>query len=118
MTLTWVICGAGRRVGKTHLAQKLCQALPDTIYAKQGCSTKKPTKPENFFRTDAELTAFVDSARQTCTHIVVESNELARQGLWRHHYLCRRYSGGDRLSRRCGFTQIPVTSTNQSKCFS
>ena len=80
MTLTWVICGAGRRVGKTHLAQKLCQVLPDTIYAKQGCSTKKPAKPENFFRTDAELTAFVDSVRQTYTHIVVESNELARQG--------------------------------------
>lgn len=80
MTLTWVICGAGRRVGKTHLAQKLCQALPDAVYAKQGCSTKKPTKPENFFRTDAELTAFVDSARKAYTHIVVESNELARQG--------------------------------------
>jgi FdhD protein len=79
MTLTWVICGAGRRVGKTHLAQRLCEVLPNAVYAKQGCSTKKAGKPANFFRTKAELASFLDASRDTYEHIVVESNELARE---------------------------------------
>ncbi len=79
MTLTWVICGAGRRVGKTHLARKLCEVLPNAVYAKQGCGTKMPGKPENFFRTDAELAAFIDACPETRAHVVVESNERARK---------------------------------------
>ena len=80
MALTWVICGAGRRVGKTHLAERLCEVLPNAVYGKQGCGTKKPGKPENLFRTDAELAGFIESCPKTCEHIVVESNELARRG--------------------------------------
>jgi len=80
MTMTWVICGAGRRVGKTRLAQRLCDVLPNAVYAKQGCSTRKAGKPANFFRTKAELTSFLDASRKTHDHIVVESNELAREG--------------------------------------
>lgn len=80
MTLTWVICGAGRRVGKTHLAERLCEVLPNAAYAKQGHGAKKPGKPENLFHTDAELAAFINSRAATCEHVVVESNELARQG--------------------------------------
>lgn len=80
MALVWVICGAGRRVGKTHLAQALCATLPDAVYAKQGCSAKKPGKPEDYFRTDDELAAFVDGARPGHAHVVVESNEWARAG--------------------------------------
>jgi FdhD protein len=80
MTLTWVICGAGRGVGKTRLAQKLCEVLPDAVYAKQGHGEKRPEKPDNFFHTDEELAAFVAANRGRHEHIVVESNELAREG--------------------------------------
>jgi FdhD protein len=80
MTLTWVICGAGRRVGKTHLAERLCEVLPNAVYGKQGHGAKKPGKPENLFHTDAELAAFINRCPETCEHVVVESNELARQG--------------------------------------
>jgi len=80
MTLTWVICGAGRRVGKTHLAHKLCAALPKAVYAKHGCSRRKTGKPPNFFRTEAELTGFLDACRGEYRHVVVESNALARKG--------------------------------------
>jgi FdhD protein len=80
MALTWVICGAGRGVGKTHLAQRLCEILPNAVYAKQGCGTKQPDKPANFFRTEAELASFVAARPDPCDHIVVESNERAREG--------------------------------------
>ncbi len=80
MALTWVICGAGRRVGKTHLAEKLCEVLPGAVYAKQGCGAKKPGKPANFFGTEEELTAFVEACPGAYDHVVVESNELARKG--------------------------------------
>lgn len=80
MTLTWVICGAGRRVGKTHLAQKLCEVLPSAVYAKQGCGTRKSGKPANLFRTQVELAGFLEASRAAHEHVVVESNELARSG--------------------------------------
>ena len=80
MALTWVICGAGRRVGKTHLAERLCEVLPNAVYAKQGCGTKKPGKPANFFRSEGELAAFVEACPGAYDHIVVESNELAHKG--------------------------------------
>lgn len=80
LTLTWVICGAGRRVGKTHLAQRLCDILPDAVYAKQGCSQPKPDKPPNFFRNNKTLTSFVDAAQPRYKHVVLESNEWARKG--------------------------------------
>ena len=80
MSLLWVICGAGRQVGKTHLALKLCNVLPNAVYAKQGHGEKRPEKPENFFHTDEELAAFMASSRGTHDHVIVESNELARAG--------------------------------------
>jgi FdhD protein len=80
MSLTWVICGAGRRVGKTHLALRLCELLPNAVYAKKGCSTKMPGKPVNFFNSEDELEAFVATCVDTYDHIVVESNELAHTG--------------------------------------
>jgi molybdate transport system regulatory protein len=80
MTLTWVICGAGRRVGKTHLAQQLCAILPKSVYAKHGCSRRKAGKPPNFFRSETELAAFLDGCHGKYGHVVVESNGLARQG--------------------------------------
>lgn len=80
MTLTWVICGAGRRVGKTHLAQQLCALLPDAAYAKQGHGPRRAGKPPNFFHTQAALERFIKSCRGRRQHVVVESNALARKG--------------------------------------
>jgi FdhD protein len=80
MSLTWVICGAGRRVGKTSLAQRLCGVLPNAVYAKQGCGTWRAGKQPNLFRTGQELALFMAAARAQHEHLVVESNELARGG--------------------------------------
>jgi molybdate transport system regulatory protein len=80
MTLTWVICGSGRGVGKTHLAERLCEVLPSAVYAKQGCGQAKAGKTPNFFATEEELAAFVEEARARHEHVVVESNAWARNG--------------------------------------
>ena len=79
MAMIWVICGAGRRVGKTHLAHELCRLLPSAIYVKHGCSPKKDGKPRNFFRSKKELDSFLQRNRDAHKHIVVESNSLARR---------------------------------------
>jgi len=81
MTCTWVICGAGSGVGKTHLAQELCNVLPGALYAKSGCGQKDPAKPQNFFATEEELTSFIQSRLGRQRHIVVESNALARRAM-------------------------------------
>lgn len=80
MALTWVICGAGRRVGKTHLAERLCEILPNAVYAKKGCGTRAPGKPVNFFNSEEELEAFVEACRGEHEHIVVESNRMVYKG--------------------------------------
>lgn len=81
MSVVWVICGAGRRVGKTHLARRLCEVLPRSVYAKQGHGRAKRGKSPNFFRSPAQVKAFVEAARGRRGHVVVESNALAREGL-------------------------------------
>ena len=80
MATLWVICGAGRGAGKTHLALGLCAALPNSVYAKLGCGRPKLGRPENFFRKETELASFVDARRSAHEHIVVESNAWARRG--------------------------------------
>lgn len=80
MTLTWIICGAGRGVGKTRLARRLCESLPDAVYAKQGCGPRRPDKPASLFRTVEETAAFIDRCLGHHEHVVVESNALARAG--------------------------------------
>jgi len=77
MTTVWVICGPGRGVGKTHLAQRLCEALGGCDYAKCGSGRPRAGGPEHFFRTLSRLRAFLASRRGRCDHIVVESNGLA-----------------------------------------
>lgn len=77
----WVLCGAGRRVGKTTLGLDLCRVLPGAVYAKQGTSRRRKDKPGSYFRDDEELDGFL--ARETaagCRHLVVESNALAKRG--------------------------------------
>lgn len=79
--LIWVICGAGRGVGKTQLALALSRILPEATYAKQGTSPRRPGKAESYFRTDEEVEAFLRQAeREGHRHLVVESNALARRG--------------------------------------
>jgi len=79
MSTIWVICGAGRGVGKTALAERLCAVLPDSLYAKCGHGPFKAGKPANYFSTTAALEEFVAS-QGAAGHIVVESNAWARAG--------------------------------------
>jgi hypothetical protein len=80
MTTTWIVCGARSGVGKTHLALELCDILPNSVYAKRGCSEPKTGKPPNYFRTEEELRTFIAQAAASHEHIVVESNSLALSG--------------------------------------
>ncbi len=80
MAMTWVICGAGRGVGKTHLVRKLCVVLPDAVHAKRGCGRRRAGGPTNFFETSSELDVFLEEHRKTHAHIVIECNESAREG--------------------------------------
>ncbi|MGC8861194.1 MAG: winged helix-turn-helix domain-containing protein [Armatimonadota bacterium] len=76
MATVWAICGAGRGVGKTHLAAALCNALPDAVYVKLGGGRYHADKPHNLVRTDRELEAFL-SEHEAHAHIVAETNRLA-----------------------------------------
>ena len=80
MSTIWVICGAGRGVGKTTLALKLCQILPGSQYAKCGHGIKKSQKPAPFFEDLSELELFIKNNQDSWEHLVVESNALARMG--------------------------------------
>ena len=78
--MLWVICGAGRGVGKTHLAQRLCEVLPNSVYAKCGHGQRQAGKPANFFTTEEDLAAFIEQCAETYDHIMAESNGRARRG--------------------------------------
>lgn len=79
--LLWIVCGAGRGVGKTQVALALSRILPGAIYAKQGTSQRRPGKAESYFRTDEEMDAFLRQAEAAGhRHLVVESNALVRRG--------------------------------------
>ena len=80
MSLMWIICGAGRGVGKTTLALKLCEVLPDNVYAKCGRSKARHGKDGRFFNNLTELEAFIEESRSSYEHIIIESNALAAQG--------------------------------------
>jgi molybdate transport system regulatory protein len=80
MSMIWIICGAGRGVGKTTLAVKLCEILPDSVYAKCGRSKPKAHKPSNFFDNIADLESFIELKSQSNKHLVIESNTLAMSG--------------------------------------
>lgn len=80
VTMRWVVCGAGRKVGKTHLARQLCEVLPHAVYAKQGHGKPDKRKPPNYFRDHEALGRFLARCEGRSEHVVVESNELARRG--------------------------------------
>ena len=77
MSTIWVICGAGRHVGKTTLARSLCEVLPSSIYAKCGHGKRKPGQLGHFFQDMEELRSFIEAAGRSLDHVVVESNALA-----------------------------------------
>ena len=77
MGLVWVICGAGRCVGKTTLALRLCEVLPANVYAKQGHGKPRADKHGNFFHSLDELESFVEASRESAEHVVVECNQWA-----------------------------------------
>jgi molybdate transport system regulatory protein len=76
MAVVWCISGAGRGVGKTTLAQRLCEILPRSVAAKHGHGRIKENKPPNYFTALAPLWNFVTHAHANFDHIVVESNGL------------------------------------------
>ena len=80
MSQLWLICGAGRGVGKTHLAMRLCEVLPDAIYAKRGHAQSKTGRPENYFTDNASLLEFVNHCRARHQHIVVEHHNCTLAG--------------------------------------
>ncbi len=81
MSLVWVICGAGRGVGKTTLALNLQKVLPGSVYAKCGCGSAKEGKPSQFFRDLDKLSRYVEQAGASHDHVVVESNAFAKSGV-------------------------------------
>ncbi len=80
MSKTWVICGAGRAAGKTHLARALCRVLPGAACAKLGHEKRRPGGPRRYFRSSRALEAFVKSRSGKLDHVIVESNAWAREG--------------------------------------
>jgi len=51
--------------------------LPDSIYAKCGCSKAKPGKPGIFFDNLADLESFIEAKSHSNRYMVIESNTLA-----------------------------------------
>ncbi len=74
----WIICGAHSGVGKTYTAKQLCALLPDVAYAKLGHHKRRTNKASNYFTELKELKKFIKQAREEQSHIVVESNALAK----------------------------------------
>ncbi|MBN2182272.1 MAG: hypothetical protein JW715_10185 [Sedimentisphaerales bacterium] len=78
MSIIWIICGAGRGVGKTTLALRLCEVLPNSVYVKCGHGKPKPGKHCNFYQKIADLEAFIEAPENSFNHIVIESNAFVK----------------------------------------
>ena len=76
----WVVCGAGRAVGKTKIAQGLVGLLRSSVYAKCGHNAKKAGKPDAYFDTMKALNSFVSDCYDKYENIVIESNAYALSG--------------------------------------
>jgi len=71
--LVWVVTGAKRKVGKTHLAKRLCAVLSNSIYAKLGHGHAKDGKSTNYFTNPNDLLMFIEEAAPKYAHAVVEA---------------------------------------------
>ncbi|MEP0813073.1 MAG: LysR family transcriptional regulator [bacterium] len=72
--LLWMISGAHRKVGKTHLAKRLCAVLPDSAYAKLGHGARAAGKSRNYFTQPEDLLRFIEQCTTALSHVVVETN--------------------------------------------
>ncbi len=79
MACLWVVCGAGRGVGKTWIARGLCERLPDASYAKHGHGDARPDKPGRLLHDLPQVERFLALGAERA-HLVVESNTLALAG--------------------------------------
>lgn len=102
MTTTWIISGARSGVGKTHLALKLCDILPNSIYAKRGSSKPKAGKQPNYFTTEQGLRAFIAQAATNHEHIVIESRSRAESGSGDVVIFIDALPGQDKIRPDCG----------------
>ncbi len=80
MGFLWVVCGAGRGVGKTRLARALVRVLPGALHVKKGHHPPAPGKEGVYFQEEEALLAFLEEAFPRRPHLVVEWNGLALQG--------------------------------------
>mgnify|MGYP000381676201 CR=1 FL=1 len=78
--MTWVVSGACRGLGKTHLCQRLAVVLPNAVCAKVGHNPPKSDKPDNYFTNVDDFLVFHHQLSAGIRHCVVESNVLARKG--------------------------------------
>lgn len=78
--MIWTICGAGRSVGKTTVAQSIAAILEASVYCKCGHNAPKAGKPGNYFLGLEDLSTFIDNAADRYTNIVVESNIFVYSG--------------------------------------
>jgi molybdate transport system regulatory protein len=62
------------------MALRLCEVLPNSVYAKHGHGRAKPGKPRNLFHSEKKLQAFLEDCRVAYDHVVLESNRWARRG--------------------------------------
>lgn len=76
--MLWIVCGAGKGVGKTRVARGLVRVLPGARYAKHGHGAPSPHKPGPLLQELHQVRAFL--AETEAPHVVVESNELALRG--------------------------------------
>ncbi len=79
MPCVWVVCGAGRGVGKTTVARGLCEHLPQAAYAKHGHGEVQPDKPGLLLHELHQVDHFLVQGDEHA-HLVVESNTLALEG--------------------------------------
>ncbi len=79
MAKLWVVCGAGRGVGKTRVALGLTALLPDAHYAKHGHGEPQPDKPGALLHDLPQVERFLGKHAHH-RHAVIESNALAAEG--------------------------------------
>lgn len=79
MACTWLVCGAGRGVGKTRVARGLEARLPDAVYAKHGHGVSREDKPGRLLHSLSEVERF-RAARAHHRHVIIESNSLVIHG--------------------------------------
>lgn len=71
-----LICGSSSGVGKTTLALELSRILPGSTVVKLGHGKWKRGKIKNFFTDVDEAVSFIESQRDDCQFMIVESNRI------------------------------------------